>query len=67
VLAPQLLVADEPSGYQDSGWKNRVSEALRRATGDGTACVAATHDEGVAEYLDRMLGMSDGRLEERTG
>jgi putative ABC transport system ATP-binding protein len=67
VLAPQLLVADEPSGHQDFGWRNRVFEALRRATDDGTACVAATHDEGVAGYLDRVLSMSDGRLEEKTG
>jgi putative ABC transport system ATP-binding protein len=66
VLAPQLLVADEPSGHQDFGWRNRVFEALRRATEDGTACVAATHDEGVAGYLDRVLGMTDGRLEEKT-
>jgi putative ABC transport system ATP-binding protein len=66
VLAPQLLVADEPSGHQDSGWRNRVFEALRRATEDGTACVAATHDEGIAGYLDRVLAMSDGRLEEKT-
>jgi putative ABC transport system ATP-binding protein len=66
VLAPQLLVADEPSGHQDSGWRNRVFEALRRATEDGTACVAATHDEGAAGYLDRVLAMSDGRLEGET-
>jgi putative ABC transport system ATP-binding protein len=83
VLAPQLLVADEPSGHQDFGWRNRVFEALRRATQDfgwrnrvfealrratqdGTACVAATHDGGVAGYLDRVLAMSDGRLEEET-
>jgi putative ABC transport system ATP-binding protein len=66
VLAPQLLVADEPSGHQDAGWSNRVFEALRRATKDGTACIAATHDEGVAGYLDRVLAMSDGRLEEKT-
>jgi ABC-type lipoprotein export system ATPase subunit len=43
-----------------------VFEALRRATEDGTACVAATHDEDIAGYLDRLLGMSDGRLEEKT-
>lgn len=66
VLAPQLLVADEPSGHQDFGWRNRVFEALRRATQDGTACLAATHDEGVTGYLDRVLGMSDGRLEKKT-
>jgi ABC-type lipoprotein export system ATPase subunit len=66
VLAPQLLVADEPSGHRDSGWRNRVFEALRHATEDGTACLAATHDEGVSGYLDRVLAMSDGRLEEET-
>jgi ABC-type ATPase involved in cell division len=47
VLAPQLLVADEPSGQQDFGWRNRVFESLRLATEDGTACVAATPRDAV--------------------
>jgi putative ABC transport system ATP-binding protein len=64
VLTPSLLIADEPTGHQDRGWTNKVFETIRRATADGTACLAATHDEGVAPYLDRVLAMSDGRLEE---
>lgn len=62
VLTPHVLVADEPSGHQDLGWTTRVFQALRRGTDDGTACIAATHDQSVARLLDRVLAITDGRL-----
>jgi ABC-type lipoprotein export system ATPase subunit len=34
--------------------RSSVFETMRRATEDGMACVAATHDEGVAGHLDRV-------------
>ncbi|MGH2635044.1 MAG: ABC transporter ATP-binding protein [Actinomycetota bacterium] len=66
VLTPHLILADEPTGHQDRGWTGRMFDALRQATREGTACLTATHDEDVAGYLDRVLAMSDGRLEQRT-
>lgn len=67
VLAPRLLLADEPSGHQDAGWANGVFDALRRATLDGTCCLVATHNEEVAVYLDEIFSMQDGRLVETVG
>jgi putative ABC transport system ATP-binding protein len=64
VLAPRLLLADEPTGHQDAGWTNGVFDALRRAALDGTCCLVATHNEEVAAYLDEIFAMKDGRLDE---
>ncbi len=43
-----------------------VFEALRRASEEGTTCLTATHNEDIVRYLDRILSMSDGRIEERS-
>ncbi|MDQ4004952.1 MAG: ATP-binding cassette domain-containing protein [Actinomycetota bacterium] len=62
VLAPRLLLADESTGHQDDASSRAVFEVLRLAADGGTCCVVATHDEAVSAYLDRTLGMADGRL-----
>ena len=59
-----VLLADEPSGHQDTASAERVFAALRRAADAGTAVVVATHNREVIRYLDRVLTMTDGRLEE---
>ena len=66
VLSPRLLLADEPTGHQDRGSADAVFEALRRAGEEGTTCLTATHNEDIVRYLDRILSMSDGRIEERS-
>ena len=64
VLSPSLLLADEPSGHQDSTFHERVFATLRRAAGRGTCCMVATHNEEAAPHLDRVVHISDGRLQE---
>jgi putative ABC transport system ATP-binding protein len=66
VLSPRLLLADEPTGHQDRGWTAAVFETLREAAEEGTACLTATHDEGVIVFVDRVLSILDGRLGEAT-
>jgi ABC-type lipoprotein export system ATPase subunit len=61
VLSPRLLLADEPTGHQDTGWARAVLEALRRAAAEGTCCLVATHDQEVARGFDRVVAMADGR------
>lgn len=63
VLSPRLLLADEPTGHQNAEWAETMFRALREATSKGTACLAASHDESVFVYVDRILAMSDGILE----
>jgi ABC-type lipoprotein export system ATPase subunit len=61
----RVLLADEPTGHQDSASAERVFAALRRAADAGTAVVIATHSREVIRYLDRVLTMADGRVDER--
>jgi putative ABC transport system ATP-binding protein len=64
VLSPRLLLADEPSGHQDRSFHDRVFATLRRAAIRGTTCLVATHNEEAAPHLDRVVHISDGRLQE---
>ena len=62
VLAPTLLLADEPTGHQDAVSERRVLEAFGRAATEGGSCLIATHNASLAPRLDRVLEMADGRL-----
>lgn len=64
VTSPALLLADEPTGHQDSVWARGVMRALRTACNEGTACLVATHNAEVLRYVDRVLGIRDGRVGE---
>ena len=63
VLSPRLLLADEPTGHQNAEWADAMFRTLREATAQGTACVAASHDESLLVHVDRVLAISDGVLE----
>ena len=62
VLAPALIVADEPTAHQDAGWGAAVLRTLGEASLAGSCCVVATHDADVLGAVDRTVRMSDGRL-----
>jgi putative ABC transport system ATP-binding protein len=64
VLSPRLVLADEPAGHQDRSFHDRVFATLRRAAARGTTCLVATHNEEAAPHLDRVVHISDGRLQE---
>ena len=64
VLGPRLLLADEPSGHQDSGSADRVFACLRQAANEGTCCLVATHNRDVAPFLDEVLVIENGRLKD---
>ena len=60
VLSPRLLLADEPSSHQDAGWHDAVWELLAEAAAEGTACLAATHEEGAAQYATHVWRIAEG-------
>jgi putative ABC transport system ATP-binding protein len=66
VLAPTLVLADEPTGHQDAESERRVLEAFGRSAAEGGSCLIATHNASLAPRLDRVLEMADGRLAVRT-
>jgi putative ABC transport system ATP-binding protein len=61
---PRLLVCDEPTAALDAEAGQRVMELLRRvAVQPGRAVIVVTHDNRVFKFGDRIVRMSDGRVE----
>jgi putative ABC transport system ATP-binding protein len=60
---PTLLLADEPTGALDSDAGQEVLELFRRLHREGQTILLVTHDERVAEGAERILHMTDGRLD----
>ena len=61
---PALLLADEPTGSLDRAAADGLADLLvELQASENTAFVCATHSERLAERLDRVLELRDGRLE----
>ena len=64
VHEPKLLVCDEPTAALDAHSGQTVMELLRRvAVQPGRAVIVVTHDSRVFRFGDRIVRMSDGRIE----
>jgi len=63
IMAPKLLLADEPTGNLDSGTTESIYELLQTLHDrHGLTMVIVTHSEQLARRMDRTLRMVDGRL-----
>lgn len=61
VVGPKLLLADEPTGNLDSKTGVNVIEELKTLNHDfGTTVVVVTHDEKLAQMVDRIITITDG-------
>jgi putative ABC transport system ATP-binding protein len=60
--APDVLLADEPTGNLDTAATADVLRLLDRLHHDGQTIVIVTHDARVAASADRVLSMRDGTL-----
>jgi putative ABC transport system ATP-binding protein len=65
VMAPAILLADEPTGNLDTGSGRQVLDLLDRMNDAGLTLVVVTHDPNVARRADRLLVMVDGRIAKR--
>ncbi len=63
VLAPQLVLADEPTGNLDTHTSDGIFDMLRRFNRErGTALLIVTHDPRLAARCDRIVDLVDGRI-----
>jgi len=63
VLRPPIVLADEPTGNLDSANGSAVLNLLLNLNQqEGTTLVLVTHDAALAQYADRRIVLSDGRI-----
>ncbi len=62
VVAPKLILADEPTGNLDSRHGEEVLEILRTLNADGSTIVMVTHSEHHARHCTRVLALRDGKF-----
>ena len=61
---PDLVRADEPTGNLDEATADRVlGEFLSLVRGEGSAALIATHNERLAQKMDRVVRLHEGVLE----
>tara|TARA_A100001391_G_scaffold48774_7_gene29128 strand:+ start:31698 stop:32372 length:675 start_codon:yes stop_codon:yes gene_type:complete len=61
---PLLVLADEPTGNLDEITSDKVfAQFLELVRGQGSSALVATHNERLAARMDRVVRLSEGRLE----
>jgi putative ABC transport system ATP-binding protein len=65
VSKPEIVFADEPTGNLDSKTSREVMDLIKKiAKSNNQTIVMVTHDRRLAEYADKIIHISDGKIEE---
>ena len=62
VTDPMMVLADEPTGALDTRNAQMVMEIFDDLQADSRAVVIVTHDLEIAERMDRVVSMRDGKI-----
>jgi putative ABC transport system ATP-binding protein len=62
VNEPPVLLADEPTGNLDTQTTREIMELLSQLNKEGMTIIMVTHSPDCAEYAQRVVRVSDGRL-----
>ena len=60
---PAVLLADEPTGEVDADTEHQIVGLLRARADAGTAVVVVSHSAAVAGAADRVIRLTDGRVD----
>jgi putative ABC transport system ATP-binding protein len=66
-MAPDVILADEPTGNLDTANGHRVIDALYDLNSTGQTIVLVTHDPSIANEAPRLISLLDGRIETDSG
>ncbi len=67
VTEPAIILADEPTGNLDTQSGAEVLALLLRLNRErGVTLIVVTHDPEVAEHMERIIHIRDGRIEKET-
>ena len=61
--APEILLADEPTGNLDSRMGIEIMDILKQLNSEGVTIIMVTHDEKIAEQTGKIIRMEDGRIQ----
>lgn len=61
---PKLLLADEPTGNLDTRTRDDIFGLFRELHTEGLAIVLATHDRELAQRMDRVIHLQEGKIVE---
>ncbi|WP_448006238.1 ABC transporter ATP-binding protein [Agromyces bauzanensis] len=64
IAAPQLILADEPTGNLDHRTSGEVMDLFEELNDDGLTLVVITHDQATADRAARSIRIADGRVSE---
>ena len=64
VNEPPVLLADEPTGNLDTKTTREIMELLLQLNHEGMTIIMVTHSPDCAGYAERILRVTDGKLEE---
>jgi len=62
--APDIIMADEPTGNLDSKSEEEVLEIFKKLNGEGATIIMVTHEENVGQHCKRIIRFKDGKLVE---
>ncbi|MEM1263931.1 MAG: ABC transporter ATP-binding protein [Pseudomonadota bacterium] len=62
IAAPDLILADEPTGNLDSAHGEEVMDMLRGLNDQGATIVMVTHSPAHADWAKRTVNLLDGRV-----
>ncbi len=63
---PSVILADEPTGNLDTKTGRAILELFKSLHQQGRTIVLVTHDPNVASHADRIIHMTDGRIQNDT-